>query len=82
MEHTKTNVINRILWACKKINRAKSDVIKILQESTIANIKFIERNSRSMKDLNHLMSAMTNINLKFPITIREDLIDISEISEE
>lgn len=81
MDESHSNAVERILWACGKINKANHSVIKILQESTIANIRATERNSRSMKDPNPLMSAMTNINLKYPITFRDDLIDKNDVPE-
>lgn len=65
----------RILWACKMINRARPGAINILREGTISNIRAIERNSRSIKDPNPLMSTMTNINVKFPITFKSDRIN-------
>lgn len=72
----------RILWACRLINKAKSGSIEVLKESTIANVRSMERNSRSIKDPNPLMSTMTNINIKFPITFKSDKINIDTIPQQ
>lgn len=73
---------SRILWACGLINKAKRGALQILREGTIANIRSIERNSRSIKDPNPLMSTMTNINIKFPITFKLDRINTEMIPPE
>ena len=66
---------SRSLWACNVIKRAKAGALRILRESTISNVRPIERNSRSIKDPNPLMSTMTNINIKFLITFKVDKIN-------
>lgn len=76
------NTTGRLLWACKKIMDCNSETIKILQRSTLSNVRAIERNSRSIKDPNPLMSTMTNINLKYPITFRRDAINTNIIPKE
>lgn len=73
---------DRILWACGLINKAKSKTLDILRESTIANVRSIERNSRSIKDPNPLMTTMTNINMKFPITFKRDKINTDVVPKE
>lgn len=69
------NTLERIIWACNRVLKTSDDSIQILRESTLSNIRAIDRNSRSVKDPIPLMSTMTNINLKYPITFRKDAIN-------
>lgn len=64
----------RILNACKMIKNCSKEALSIIQSSTISNIRSIERNSRSIKDPNPLMTTLTNINLKYPLTLIPDRI--------
>ena len=66
--------MKRILGACKMVLECSRETIKILQDNSVCNIRSIERNSRSIKDPNPLMSALTNVNLKYPITYIRALI--------
>jgi hypothetical protein len=78
----KRNALERLLWSCNQILKCKDKSIPILSESTLSNVRAIERNSRSVKDPNPLMSTMTNINLKFPITMRKDAINLESVPED
>lgn len=78
----KKHVLERLTWACSKLLKCSKDTIDILKEITLSNIRAIGRNSRPVKDPNPLMSTMTNINLKYPITFRKDSIKIDKVPPE
>uniref|UniRef100_W8C842 Polymerase PB2 n=1 Tax=Ceratitis capitata TaxID=7213 RepID=W8C842_CERCA len=74
--------MERILEAAKLILSANDETIKILQGNSVSQINTIERNSKSIKDPDPLSSMLSNIAMKYPITISTSSIKSYKIPQE
>nr|QMP82396.1 polymerase PB2 [Coleopteran orthomyxo-related virus OKIAV158] len=74
-EETKKYLMNII----KSINRANPQTIEILRNQPMCNIKLIERSSKNTKDPNPLMTTMSTMSQKYPISIDKTRAEMSKI---
>lgn len=62
----------QLMIAIREINKANKGTINILRNTEVNNVRMIERNSKNVKDPNPLMSAMSNMSKKYPISINKE----------
>lgn len=62
-----------LMNAISTILKANKRTIEIIKDSTLNNLKLIERSSKCTKDPNPLASTLVQMNTKYPISIHKEM---------